>query len=118
PKERIKPCAQMRFGASRIFVLSNREPVSHVRDGGGIRELQPASGLVTAMEPIMIACGGVWVAHGSGDADRIVGERIGLPADDPAYTLRRVWLEPDEEAGDYYGFAHQGLWPPSPTAHP
>src|SRR5206468_2949288 len=94
-----------------IFVLSNREPVSHVRDGAAIRELQPASGLVTAMAPIMFACGGVWVAHGSGDADRIVGERIGLPADDPAYTLRRVWLEPDEEAGYYYGFANEGLWP-------
>jgi len=110
-EERLKQFVQMRFGASPIFVLSNREPVSHVRDGAAIRELQPASGLVTAMEPIMFACGGVWVAHGSGDADRIVGERIGLPADDPAYTLRRVWLEPDEEAGYYYGFANEGLWP-------
>src|SRR6266581_287865 len=110
-EERLKQFVQMRFGASPIFVLSNREPVSHVRDGAAIRELQPASGLVTAMAPIMFACGGVWVAHGSGDADRIVGERIGLPADDPAYTLRRVWLEPDEEAGYYYGFANEGLWP-------
>src|SRR5256712_7775526 len=110
-EERLKQFVQMRFGARPIFVLSNREPVSHVRDGPAIRTLQPASGLVTAMEPIMVACGGVWVAHGSGDADRIVGERIGLPADDPAYTLRRVWLEPDEEAGYYYGFANEGLWP-------
>jgi len=110
-EERLKQFVQMRFGARPIFVLSNREPVSHVRDGGDIRALQPASGLVTAMEPIMFACGGVWVAHGSGDADRIVGERIALPADDPAYTLRRVWLEPDEEAGYYYGFANEGLWP-------
>src|SRR5213593_684537 len=110
-EERLKQFVQMRFGARPIFVLSNREPVSHVRDGGDIRALQPASGLVTAMEPIMFACGGVWVAHGSGDADRIVGERIGLPADDPTYTLRRVWLEPDEEAGYYYGFANEGLWP-------
>src|SRR2546428_3653833 len=111
-EERLKQFVQMRFGASPIFVLSNREPVSHGRDGAAIPELQPASGLVTAMAPIMFACGGVWVAHGSGDADRIVGERIGLPADEPAYTLRRVWLQPDEEAGYYYGFANQGLWPP------
>ncbi len=110
-EERLKQFVQMRFGARPIFVLSNREPVSHVRDGAGIRALQPASGLVTAMEPIVIACGGVWVAHGSGDADRIVGERIGLPDDDPTYTLRRVWLESDEEAGYYYGFANEGLWP-------
>src|SRR5712691_8004796 len=110
-EERLKQFVQMRFGARPIFVLSNREPVSHVRDGAGIRALQPASGLVTAMEPIVIACGGVWVAHGSGDADRIVGEHIGLPDDDPTYTLRRVWLESDEEAGYYYGFANEGLWP-------
>jgi len=73
--------------------------------------VQPASGLVTALEPIMLACGGVWVAHGSGNADRQIGERVGLPADDPAYTLRRVWLSEQEEAGYYYGFANEGLWP-------
>ena len=116
-EERLKQFVQMRFGARPIFVLSNREPVSHVRDGAGIRTLQPASGLVTAMEPIMVACGGVWVAHGSGDADRIAGERIALPEHDPTYTLRRVWLEADEEAGYYYGFANEGLWPLCHIAH-
>ncbi len=110
-EERLKQFVHMRFGDRAVFVVSNREPVSHVRDGQTIRELQPASGLVTALEPIMIACGGVWVAHGSGDADRVVGERVGLPTGDPAYTLRRVWLEAEEEAGYYYGFANEGLWP-------
>ncbi len=110
-EERLKQFVQMHFGARPIFVVSNREPVSHVREGGAIRALQPASGLVTALEPIMLACGGVWVAHGSGDADRLVGERVGLPEDEPTYTLRRVWLTPDEEAGYYYGFANEGLWP-------
>jgi trehalose 6-phosphate synthase len=110
-EERLKQFVHMRFGDRPVFVVSNREPVSHVHDGNAIRELQPASGLVTALEPMMVACGGVWVAHGSGDADRLVGERIGLPTADPAYTLRRVWLRPDEEAGYYYGFANEGLWP-------
>jgi trehalose 6-phosphate synthase len=110
-EERLKQFVQMRLGGRPIFIVSNREPLSHVREGGGIREQQPASGLVTALEPIMIACGGVWVAHGSGDADRIVGERVGLPSDDPTYTLRRVWLHPEEEAGYYYGFSNEGLWP-------
>jgi trehalose 6-phosphate synthase len=110
-EERLKQFVQIRFGARPVFVISNREPVSHVRDGAGIREVQPASGLVTALEPIMSACGGVWVAHGSGDADRAVGERVGLPSADPTYTLRRVWLDPEEEAGYYYGFANEGLWP-------
>src|SRR5207247_931578 len=100
-----------RFGRRPVFVVSNREPVSHVRDGRVVREQEPASGLVTALEPIMQACGGVWVAHGSGNADREVGERIGLPSADPAYTLRRVWLSDEEEAGYYYGFTNEGLWP-------
>src|SRR5581483_8613058 len=110
-EERLKQFVQMRFGDRAVFVVSNREPVSDVRDGGAIREIQPASGLVTALQPIMIACGGVWVAHGSGDADRAAGERVGLPSDDPTYVLRRVWLSPEEEAGYYYGFANEGLWP-------
>ncbi len=110
-EERLKQFVGLRFGGRPIFVVSNREPVSHVHDGKGIRELQPASGLVTALQPIMHACGGVWVAHGSGDADRAVGDRVGLPSDDPFYTLRRVWLDPEEEAGYYYGFANEGLWP-------
>jgi trehalose 6-phosphate synthase len=110
-EERLKQFVQMRFGGRPIFVVSNREPVTHVIDGKTVRALQPASGLVSALEPIMLACGGVWVAHGSGDADRAVGQRIGLPFDDPTYTLRRVWLTPEEEAGYYYGFANEGLWP-------
>jgi trehalose-6-phosphate synthase len=85
--------------------------VSHVYEGKRISELRPASGLVSALEPVMGACGGVWIAHGSGDADRAAGERVGLPSDDPTYTLRRVWLNAEEEAGYYYGFANEGLWP-------
>ena len=110
-EERLKQFVRIRFGEVPIFIVSNREPVSHVHEGNTIRELQPASGLVTALEPIMLACGGVWVAHGSGDADRTFGERIGLPSADPSYTLRRVWLTGPEEAGYYYGFANEGLWP-------
>ena len=82
--------------------------------GGQIQAQTPASGLVTALEPVMRACGGVWVAHGSGDADREVADargRLGLPSDDPRYTLRRVWLSKEEEEGYYYGFANEGLWP-------
>jgi trehalose 6-phosphate synthase len=110
-EERLKQFVQMRFGSRPIFVVSNREPVSHVFEGKRITELRPASGLVSALEPIMVACGGVWVAHGSGDADRAAGERVGLPSDDPSYTLRRVWLDAEEEAGYYYGFSNEGMWP-------
>ena len=110
-EERLKQFVHMRFGTRPIFVVSNREPLSHVFDGKRITELRPASGLVSALEPIMTACGGVWVAHGSGDADRAAGERVGLPPSDPTYTLRRVWLDAEEEAGYYYGFSNEGLWP-------
>jgi trehalose-6-phosphate synthase len=110
-EERLKQFVEIRFGERPIYIVSNREPLSHVREGRSIVEVQPASGLVTALEPIMLACGGVWVAHGSGSADRVVGDRVGLPARDPAYTLRRVWLTEQEEAGYYYGFANEGLWP-------
>jgi trehalose 6-phosphate synthase len=110
-EERLKQFVEARFGRRPVFVVSNREPVSHVREGRGVREVEPASGLVSALGPIMEACGGVWVAHGSGNADRLVGERIGLPSADPTYTLRRVWLTDEEEAGYYYGLANEGLWP-------
>src|SRR5581483_11939024 len=107
----LKQFVEARFGSRPVFVVSNREPVSHVREGRGVREVEPASGLVTALQPIMEACGGVWVAHGSGNADRLVGERLGLPTADPRYSLRRVWLTDEEEAGYYYGLANEGLWP-------
>jgi trehalose 6-phosphate synthase/phosphatase len=99
----------------QVAVVSNREPYIHNRsDEGKIVVQRPASGLVTAFEPVMRACGGTWVAHGSGSADREVvdsHDRIGVPPDAPSYTLKRVWLSDEEQSGYYYGFANEGLWP-------
>ena len=105
-----------------VIVVSNREPYIHMKRGTGIDVWRPASGLVTAMEPIMRACSGTWIAHGSGSADREVvdkNDRIGVPPppDHAAYQLRRVWLTPDEESGYYYGFANEGIWPLCHIAH-
>jgi trehalose 6-phosphate synthase len=75
---------------------------------------RPASGLVTALEPVMRACSGVWIAHGGGSADRQTvdrKDRVAVPPERPAYQLRRVWLTKEEEDGYYYGFANEGLWP-------
>jgi trehalose 6-phosphate synthase len=97
-----------------ILVVSNREPYIHNRTDSGIEMQIPASGLVAALEPVMRACGGTWIAHGSGSADReTVGsrDRIAVPPDDPTYTLRRVWLTDAEQDGYYYGLANEGLWP-------
>jgi trehalose 6-phosphate synthase len=99
----------------QIIVVSNREPYSHEFGEGGQIEVQvPASGMVTALEPVMRACSGTWVAHGSGTADRdsVDGnDRVRVPPEDPAYTLRRVWLSAAEEQGYYYGLSNEGLWP-------
>ena len=104
----------------QVIVVSNREPYIHVRRGERIEVWRPASGLVTALEPIMRACSGTWLAHGGGSADRDVvdeHDRVGVPPERPAYQLRRVWLSDKEEAGYYYGFANEGLWPLCHIAH-
>ena len=105
---------------AEVIVVSNREPFIHVREPGGIAIQRPASGLVTAMEPIMRACSGTWIAHGSGSADRDVvdgRDRVAAPVEEPGYQLRRVWLTQAEEEGYYYGFANEGLWPLCHIAH-
>ena len=99
----------------QMIVVSNREPYIHNRGQDGQPLLQlPASGMVTALEPIVRACAGTWIAHGSGTADRQVvdiHDRIRVPPNDPTYLLRRVWLTQEEEEGYYYGFSNEGLWP-------
>src|SRR5437870_10077163 len=113
-EQRLKQFVQMQMNGRLLVVVSNREPVSHVWRGGQIHTQAPASGLVTAMDPVMRACGGVWVAHGSGDADRETVDgrgRIGVPVDDPRYTLRRVWPTKAEARGYYSGFSNEGLLP-------
>lgn len=97
-----------------MFIVSNREPYIHNSTPDGVMVQVPASGMVTALEPIMRACEGTWIAHGSGSADRDVvdrNDRIRVPPDNPSYTLRRVWLSSEEEEGFYYGFSNEGLWP-------
>jgi trehalose 6-phosphate synthase len=99
---------------TEIIVVSNREPYIHNRTTDGVSLQIPASGLVAAIEPVMRACGGTWIAHGSGSADREVvdaRDRIRVPPDAPIYTLRRVWLSDEEQDGYYYGLANEGLWP-------
>src|SRR5258708_15972887 len=92
----------------------------HQRNGKAVDVIVPPSGLVTALEPVLDACDGTWIAHGSGNADAQVVDahnRLRVPPDDPRYTLRRVWLTKEEAGGDYYGFSNEGLWPPSPISH-
>lgn len=108
------------LAGERIIVVSNREPYIHLKKEDRIQVHRPASGLVTAVEPVMRACSGTWIAHGSGGADRETvdsHDRVAVPPDNPEYTLRRIWLTREEENGYYYGFANEGLWPLCHIAH-
>src|SRR6202049_1550600 len=118
--DRLAVHVRARLEEGRLFVVSNREPYLHVRRGKDVEVNVPASGLVTAMEPVLRACDGTWVAHGSGDADMDMvdaNDRLLVTPDDPRYVLRRVWLTKEEEQGYYYGFANEGLWPLCHIAH-
>jgi len=118
--ETLRQLLKDRFYGDEIIVVSNREPYMHERSPSGIVVRRPASGLVTAVEPVMRACSGTWIAHGSGTADRESSDaagRIAVPPEHPSYTLRRVWLSEDEERGYYYGFSNEGLWPLCHMAH-
>jgi len=120
--ERLRVSLQTKLHGDAVFVVSNREPYMHVYDEKEhtIRMLVPASGLVTALEPVLQACEGTWVANGSGNADReVVNERdqLRVPPHHPTYTLRRVWLSEEEDRGYYEGFSNEGLWPLCHIAH-
>ncbi|MDD4879590.1 MAG: trehalose-6-phosphate synthase, partial [Candidatus Omnitrophica bacterium] len=105
-----------KLGENSLVVVSNREPYMHVIDdiSGKAKCIRPASGVVTAIDPILRACGGTWVAHGSGKADRKFvnsKNKLAVPPEDNKYILKRVWLSKEEEEGYYYGFSNEGLWP-------
>ncbi|HEY6290284.1 MAG TPA: trehalose-6-phosphate synthase [Terriglobia bacterium] len=112
--ERLRVHLRSKLPEGSLFVVSNREPYMHVRQDNTTKVVVPASGLVTGMEPVLLACGGTWIAQGSGNADRENSDdrsRLRVPPDEPQYTLRRVWLSREEEQGYYLGFANEGLWP-------
>ena len=119
-RERLEEVARTRLGEARLVVVANREPFIHAYEGEAIRCTRPASGLTTALDPMLRACSGTWVAHGGGDADRAVADgrgRLPVPPDDPSYTLRRVWLSKEELQGYYYGVANDAFWPLCHIAH-
>ena len=111
---------QRLFPNSSLCVLANREPYIHNYRGSKIEVQFPASGLVTAVEPILRACSGLWIGHGSGTADRATADQNGIllvPPQKPEYALKRIWLSKEEEDGYYYGFSNEGLWPLCHIAH-
>jgi trehalose 6-phosphate synthase len=113
-KDSLSDLIETRFRGYRLIFVSNREPYSHQYKGGGVECTRPASGVTAALEPIMRVSGGVWIAHGSGDADQKFSDptgRVEVPPDDPSFTLRRIFLTKRQEMGYYYGLANRSLWP-------
>ena len=119
--ERLRVSLRNKLRDQPLFVVSNREPYMHVlNENKSVNIIVPASGLVTALEPVLLACDGTWIAHGSESGDRASvdeHDRLRVPPDRPSYTLRRVWLTQEEENGYYQGFANEGLWPLCHIAH-
>jgi len=119
---RLKDLVRAKLGENALFVVSNREPYMHVVDDtiGATKCMRPASGVVTAIHPILCACGGMWIAHGAGNADKKFvnsKDKLGVPPGDNRYILKRIWLTKDEEDGYYYGFSNEGLWPLCHNTH-
>ena len=119
---KLKDLIHAKLGDNSLFVVSNREPFMHVFDDelGKAICIRPASGVVTAIHPILSACGGTWIAHGSGNSDRKFvnsKDKLGVPPEDNRYILKRVWLNKEEEQGYYYGFSNEGLWPLCHNTH-
>lgn len=115
-EERLRDIIRARLGENGLYLVSNREPYMHMIDEatGQSHCVRPAGGVVTAIDPIMRASGGIWIAHGAGNADRQYvnsKDKLGVPPGDDRYILKRVWLSKEEEEGYYYGFANEGLWP-------
>jgi len=120
--ERLHVSLRNKLREKPLYVVSNREPYMHVfsENEKSINIIVPASGVVTALEPVLCACNGTWIANGSGSADREVvdaHDRLRVPPDRPSYTLRRVWLSDEEDKGYYEGFSNEGLWPLCHIAH-
>jgi trehalose-6-phosphate synthase len=118
--ERLKVEVEILLEDKKMIVVSNREPYMHIHEGKEIKCIVPASGMITAMEPILKACSGLWIASGTGDADRETVnayDKVPVPPEEPRYTLKRLWLTKEEEDHFYYGFSNEGLWPLCHIAH-
>ncbi len=120
-KDSLYNLVETELGDSLFIVVSNREPYVHAytsESGQQIKVTHPVGGLTEALDPVMRAAGGTWVAWGSGDADfdeKIIDKdqrvMVPPPPEESRYALRRVKLTESDVAGFYLGFANESLWP-------
>ena len=113
-KESLQELIKEQMSDYLFIVVSNRQPYIHIFKKGKVQCQRGAGGVITALDPVMQACNGLWVAHGNGDADRKASDekgKIKVPPESPSYTLKRVWLTKEETQGHYYGYSNEALWP-------
>lgn len=118
--ERLREFVKVYLKDRKIFSVSNREPYVHSKNKNNIEYSVPASGMVTAVDPVMEACGGIWIAQATGDADKETADENGklqVPPDDAKYTLKRIWLTEKEKQGFYDGFSNEAFWPLCHNVH-
>lgn len=113
-KEGLTQLLQDKLKDTKLIMVANRQPYKHIMRDGKIDYVIPTGGVVSALDPVMRVCKGLWVAYGDGDADRKVtgaDNKIQVPPDNPSYTLKRIWINNTEADGYYYGFSNEVLWP-------
>jgi trehalose 6-phosphate synthase len=118
--ERLREFVKGYLKNRKIFAVSNREPYVHTKVKNDVVCSVPASGMITAIEPVMEACGGIWMAQATGDGDKKTSDANGklqVPPDDPKYTLKRIWISEKEHKGFYVGFSNEALWPLCHNVH-
>ncbi|MCD6599813.1 MAG: trehalose-6-phosphate synthase [Dehalococcoidia bacterium] len=113
-RENLYQFAKAKLSDYLFICVSNREPYIHSYRCNEIKCDTAVGGLTTAIEPVISAIGGIWIAHGSGNADRDMVDsknKLMVPPGEPFYTLKRIWLSDTEVNDYYYGFSNQALWP-------
>lgn len=111
---KLRSFIQENSSFKNLIIVSNREPYIHKKTAAGIKVDKPAGGLTAAMDEVMRALGGSWVAWGSGSGDRARSDAkscVQVPPGNPLYTLKRVWLTNDEVENFYHGYSNSVLWP-------
>ncbi len=102
------------FGGRELVVVSNRQPYRHDKTDGELSVSRPTGGLTASLDPVMQRVGGTWIAWADGDVDDEYvddDDCVGVPPEDPSYTLRRVWLSDEQVQNYYFGFSNRVLWP-------
>ena len=119
-KENLSELVKAQLPGSFIIIVSHREPYIHTHVGNEIACHSSVGGVTTALDSVMRATGGLWIACGDGTADRETVDsknKVIVPPEEPLYTLKRVWLTEEEINGYYYGFSNQALWPLCHSTH-